>query len=83
MDKKKLIKNLPLFIIEIILLVAAIAVLYMTLRVTGEDGIEKVKLNEDKIEVNEEVKEEVQAATEDKVENKYTGVYNIAFFGVE
>ena len=83
MDKKKLIQNLPLFIIEIILLVAAIAVLYMTLRVTGEDGIEKVKLNEDKIEVNEEVKEEVQAATEDKVENKYTGVYNIAFFGVD
>ena len=83
MDKKKLIKNLPLFIIEILVLIAAIVVLYMTLRVTGKDGIEKVNLNEEKIEVNEEVKVEVQAATEEKVENKYTGVYNIAFFGVD
>lgn len=83
MDKKKLIKNLPLFVIEILILIAAILVLYMTLRVTGKDGIEKVNLNEEKIEVNEEVKVEVQAAVEEEVENKYTGVYNMAFFGVD
>lgn len=83
MDKKKLIKNIPLFIIEILVLIAAVAVLYITLRITGEEGIQKVVLNEDKIEVNPEIKEEVQASVEKKEENKYTGIYNIAFFGVD
>jgi len=83
MGRKKWVKNLPLFIIEVIVLVAAIGVLFATLKITGEDGIEKVKLDEENIVVNEEVKQEVTASVEKEEESKYTGVYNIAFFGVD
>lgn len=83
MDKKKWVKHIPLFIIEMIVLVAAIVFLYITLRTTGENGVEKVKLNEDKIQVNEEVRQKVEESTDKNVINEYTGIYNLAFFGVD
>lgn len=83
MGRKKWVKNLPLLILEIVVLVAAIGILLATLKITGEDGIEKVNLDEEKIVVNEEVKKEVTSSVEQKEESKYTGVYNIAFFGVD
>lgn len=83
MDKKKWNKNLPLLIIEAAVLLIALGVLFVTLRITGKEGIEKVKIDEESIAVNEEVKQEMEAATEKKEENKFTGVYNIAFFGVD
>lgn len=83
MDKKKWVKHIPLFIIEMIVLVAAIGVLYITLRTTGKNGVEKVKLNEDEIQVNEEVRQKVEDSAEKSVTNEYTGIYNLAFFGVD
>ncbi len=83
MEKKKWVKNLPLLIVEIIGLVVAVGILFFTLRITGSKGIEKVNIDEESIVVNEEVKKEVTASVTKEEENKYTGVYNIAFFGVD
>ncbi len=83
MEKKKWVKNLPLLIVEIIGLVVAVGILFFTLRITGSKGIEKVNIDEESIVVNEEVKKEVTASVTEEEENKYTGVYNIAFFGVD
>lgn len=83
MEKKKWVKNLPLLIVEVVVLIGALMVLFFTLRITGEGGIEKVKLDEANINVNEEVKEEVIASVQKTEGNEYTGVYNIAFFGVD
>ncbi len=83
MKKKKWVKNIPLLIIEVIGLVGALAILLVTLRITGKDGITKVKIDEENIVVNEEVKEKVTASVKEVEENEYTGVYNIAFFGVD
>lgn len=84
MDKKKWVKNVPLFIIEILVLVIAIGVLAVVLRTTGENGVKKDILDEEKIAVNEEVKEKVAAeANTEEETSKYTGIYNIAFFGVD
>lgn len=83
MDRKKWVKHIPLFIMEMIVLVAAIGVLYITLRTTGKNGVEKVKLNEDEIQVNEEVRQKIEESVKQSVTNEYTGIYNIAFFGVD
>ena len=80
MDKKKWVKNIPLLIIEIFVLIVAISILYITLKTTGE--VQKTNLNEEKIVVNEEVKKQVEE-TEEGIENKYTCIYNVAFFGVD
>lgn len=81
MDKKKWVKKLPLFILEIIALLIAIGVLYVTMKTTGE--VQKVNVDEEKIIVNEEVKQQVQSTEQGQEENKYTGIYNVAFFGVD
>ena len=52
MKERKWVKNLPLLIIEILVLVVTIAILVITLRVTGKDGIEKVNVDEEKIVIN-------------------------------
>lgn len=83
MDKKKWVKHIPLFIIEIVVLIAAIGALYIVLRTTGKDGIRKAKIDEEKIAVNEEIKEKVTGVKETGEKNEYTGIYNIAFFGVD
>lgn len=80
MNKKKWVKNIPLLIIEILVLIVAISILYITLKTTGE--VQKTNINEENIVVNEEVKKQVKE-TEEGIENKYTGIYNVAFFGVD
>lgn len=82
MDKKKWVKHIPLFILEVIVLIVAAGILYITTRATDE--VEKVDIREEDIAVNEEVKEKVQGTTsENEAENPYTGIFNIAFFGVD
>ncbi|GFI48096.1 biofilm regulatory protein A [Lachnospiraceae bacterium] len=84
MDKKKWVKHIPLFILEIVVLAAAACVLYITLRATdSEKGAEKVKVNQENIVVNPQVKEMVEENTETGTKNQYTGIFNVAFFGVD
>lgn len=84
MDKKKWMKHIPLFILEVIVLAAAAGVLYFTLRATdSKGGAVKDNLDEEKIAVNEEVKEMAQQPQAEGAQNQYTGVYNVAFFGVD
>lgn len=83
MEKKKWVKHIPLFIIEILVLVAAIAILLVVLRTTGEHGVKKDIIDEEQIAVNEEVKKKVTESKEPDKVNEYTGIYNIAFFGVD
>ncbi len=86
MDKKKWIKHIPLLILELVVLVAAIGILYVTLKATdSKTGAEKVNLKEENIAVNPEIKEKVEKQPEEGTteENKYTGIFNIAFFGVD
>ncbi|MGN0376737.1 MAG: LCP family protein [Suilimivivens sp.] len=83
MDKKKWVKHVPLFIIEVLVLLIAIGALYIITKTTGENGVKKDKLDEEKIAVNEEIKEKVVETKEEAVTNKYTGIYNVAFFGVD
>lgn len=84
MDKRKWVKHIPLFILELIILAAAGCVLYVTLKATdAENGAEKVVLKEENIAVNPEVKEKVQETVDTGEKNPYTGIVNIAFFGVD
>jgi len=83
MDKKKWVKHIPLVVIEMLVLIIAIGALYVILRTTGEGGVRKDKLDKEKIAVNEEIKEKVTETKEDETTNEYTGIYNIAFFGVD
>lgn len=83
MEKKKWVKHIPLFVLEILVLVAAVAVLFVVLRTTGENGVKKDVIDEEQIVVNQEVKEKVTEAKEEDAVNAYTGIYNVAFFGVD
>lgn len=84
MDKKKWIKHIPLFILELAVLAAAAGVLYFTLRATDRNGgAVKDNLKEENIAVNEEVREKVSQTEQEGEENVYTGTFNVAFFGVD
>ena len=87
MDKKKWVKHLPLYVLEIVLLIVCVCVLYFTLHVTDKNaGVKKAEIKEENIVVNEEVKEKIEKQEEqgDKAEETaYTGIFNIAFFGVD
>ena len=85
MDKKKWIKHIPLFILELIVLIAAAGALYVVLRTTGKNGVKKDRIDTEHIAVNDEVKEKIQEEENGEGEETktYTGVYNIAFFGVD
>ncbi len=83
MEKKKWVKQIPLFIIEILVLAAAVGILFVVLRTTGKDGVKKDIIDKEQIAVNEEVKQKVTESKEPDKVNEYTGVYNIAFFGVD
>ena len=83
MEKKKWVKHLPLFIIEILVLIAAIGILFVVLRTTGKNGVKKDVIDTEQIAVNEEVKKKVTESQEPKTVNEYTGIYNVAFFGVD
>ncbi|MBD5473570.1 MAG: hypothetical protein HDR20_11965, partial [Lachnospiraceae bacterium] len=76
MEKKKWVKHIPLFIIEILVLVAAVAILLVVLRTTGEHGVKKDIIDEEQIAVNEEVKKKVTESKEPDKVNEYTGIYN-------
>ena len=85
MEKKKWIKHIPLFIIELVVLVAAAGILYVTLRATdSKNGAEKDNLKQENIAVNEEVKEKIEKTEQTQGDtNQYTGIFNLAFFGVD
>lgn len=84
MEKKKWVKHLPLFILELVILAAAACVLYVTLRATDkENGAVKDNLKEENIAVNEDVKEKIKETDETGDTGKYTGIINVAFFGVD
>ena len=87
MKKKKWVRHIPLLIVEITVLLIAVGVLYVTLRTTSE--VKKDNLNENEIAVNQQVKQSVQGSEENESktqqteESEYSGIYNIAFFGVD
>lgn len=83
MEKKKWVKHIPLFIIEILVLAAAVGVLFVVLRTTGKNGVKKTVIDEEQIAVNEEVKQKVTEEKESDEAGSYTGIYNVAFFGVD
>jgi LCP family protein required for cell wall assembly len=76
-QKNRIIKNIPLFILEIVLLVLAIGVLYVVMTTTGE--VNRKDIDTENITINEEVVETKQEATEDTVK----GYRNIVLFGVD
>ena len=53
MDKKKWIKHIPLFILELVVLIAAAGALYVVLRTTGKNGVKKDRIDTEHIAVNE------------------------------
>ena len=59
--------------------------MYVTLRTTSE--VKKDNLNEKEIAVNEQIKQNFQETTSEETKeeepSKYTGIFNIAFFGVD
>ncbi len=84
MDKKKWVKHIPLYILELIVLAAAICILYVTLRATdSENGAVKDNIQNEEITVNEEVKEKIVKAENTEGESEFTGIFNVAFFGVD
>lgn len=83
MEKKKWIKHLPLYLLELVVLAGAIGMLYF---VTHATKAEKQQIREEDVAVNEEVKEQLMQSgdgepSEDKPE--LTGVYQLALFGVD
>ncbi len=73
----KFVKNIPLLILEICVLLIAIGVMYVVMTTTGE--VERKQIDHDKITINDEVVETM--ANNDKTEEK--GYRNIALFGVD
>ena len=73
----KFVKNIPLLILEICVLLIAIGVMYVVTTTTGE--VERKQIDHDKITINDEVVETM--ANNDKTEEK--GYRNIALFGVD
>lgn len=72
-------KNVPLLIVEICVLVIAIGILYVV--VTTTDEVERKDIDEEQIIINEEVKETHQE--EKKHQAVAKGYRNIALFGVD
>ena len=85
MDKKKWIRHLPLYILELVVLAAAIGALYF---ITHATKAQKQQIKEEDIAVNEEIKQQFQnEAKEDQAQDPQkpdlSGVYQIALFGVD
>ena len=84
MDKKKWVRHIPLYILEIIVLIGAVCVLYVTLKATdSKTGAQKDNLIEENIAVNQEVKEKIEETGKKEETSSYTGIFNVAFFGVD
>ena len=75
--RHKFVKNIPLLILEICVLLIAIGVMYVVMTTTGE--VERKQIDHEKITINDEVVETM--ANNDKTEEK--GYRNIALFGVD
>ena len=75
--KRCKIKNIPLLIAEIVILILALGILYVVVTATRE--VERKAIDEEKITINREVAESIQ--TEESEEEK--GYRNIALFGVD
>lgn len=78
-EKSRRVRNIPLLIVEVCALFLAIGIMYIV--VTATEEVERKTIDEDKITVNEEVVETLQA--EERETTKKKGYYNIAFFGVD
>ena len=84
MDKKKWVRHIPLYILEIIVLIGAVCILYVTLKATdSKTGAQKDNLKEENIAVNQEVKEKIEETGKKEETSSYTGIFNVAFFGVD
>lgn len=75
--KHKRIRNIPLLIAEICILMVAIGIMYVV--VTATDEVERKNIDEEKIVINEEVKE-THKVEEQQISRGYR---NIALFGVD
>ena len=78
-EKSRRVRNIPLLIVEVCALFLAIGIMYIV--VTATEEVERKTIDEDKITVNEDVVETLQA--EERETTKKKGYYNIAFFGVD
>ena len=65
MDKKKWIRHLPLYILELVVLAAAIGALYFVMHATKA---QKQQIKEGDIAVNEEIRQQFQNDTEEDQE---------------
>lgn len=77
--RRRWIKNIPLLIAEICILVLAIGIMYVV--VTTTDEVERKDIDKEQIIINEEVKETHKKEVEEQAVKK--GYRNIALFGVD
>ena len=77
--KRRLVKNIPLLIAEICMLVAAVVILYVV--VTTTDEVERRPIDKGRIIINKEVKQTQKKKKEEQKVSK--GYHNIALFGVD
>lgn len=77
--KRRLVKNIPLLIAEICMLVAAVVILYVV--VTATDEVERRPIDKGRIIINKEVKQTQKKKKEEQKVSK--GYHNIAPFGVD
>ncbi len=75
---RRWIKNIPLLILELCVLAAAIGIMYVV--VTATDEVERKAIDEEKITINEEVAEIIE---EEESSHEVKGYRNIALFGVD
>lgn len=76
--RSRWLKNIPLLIVEICVLLIAIGVMYVV--VTTTDEVARKEIDQEQIIINEEVKETQKEEVEKKVSKGYR---NIALFGVD
>ena len=74
--KRRLVKNIPLLIAEICMLVAAVVILYVV--VTATDEVERRPIDKGRIIINKEVKQTQKKKKEEQKVSK--GYHNIALF---
>ena len=79
--KRKLIKSVPLLIVEVCLLFLATGIMYVVLTTTAD--VEHKNIDEEKIIINEEVVETMQTEVSVEEDNIVKGYRNIALFGVD
>ena len=77
---RRWVRNIPLLIVEICVLVAAVVIMYVV--VTTTDEVERKDIDKEQILVNEEVKE-THKREEQENRNVSRGYRNIALFGVD